>query len=211
MHEIVPGIRHWTVFHENVGAPVSSYYVESAGVLIDPKVPDEGLEAFDGFDVRPQQVVLTSGNHTRDAAAFAEAFGCVIRASPEGAERIGGALDTKPYRDGEDIAPGVHAVHIGILSADEYALHLTPGDGAIVVADGITHYGDSLGFFPDELLGEDPQAVKDGLKQRFQTVLEREFEDLLFAHGDPIVGSGKTALRAFVTSPVGHEDYGQSR
>ena len=29
-------------------------------------------------------------------------------------------------------------------------------------------------------------------------LLERDFEHLLFAHGDPIVGNGKTALRAFV-------------
>lgn len=75
--------------------------------------------------------------------------------------------------------------------------------GAIAFADGLNHYGDSLGFFADGLLGDDPQAVKARLKERFRTLLERDFAHLLFAHGDPIVGHGKTALRDFATSPAG--------
>jgi hypothetical protein len=47
-----------------IGTRVSSYYVEPAGALIDPRVPDEGLDAFAGR-ARPQQVVLTSGLHAR--------------------------------------------------------------------------------------------------------------------------------------------------
>ena len=209
MRELFSGVLHWTAVHPNLGTRVSSYYVESAGVLIDPMVPEGGLDAFAGRS-RPQQVLLTSGNHTRDADRFAEAFGCTIVVSREGAERIGGALRTEVYAEGEDIAPGVRAVHIGVLSPDEYAFHLNVGDGAIAVADGLTHYGDVLGFFPDGLLGEDPRRVKEGLKQQFATLLDRRFEHLLFAHGDPIVRGGRAALAAFVSSPVGHAEYGSS-
>lgn len=85
-------------------------------------------------------------------------------------------------------------VHVGILSPDEYALHIDVDDGALAFADGLTRYADSLGFFPDGLLGEDPRKIKEGLKRRFGTLLGCRFEHLLFAHGDPIVGHGRTAL-----------------
>jgi hypothetical protein len=73
MLEILPGVHHWTAMRESICALVSCYYVEPAGVLIDPMLPKEGLDAFAGLE-RPQQVVLTSGLHARDANAFAAAF-----------------------------------------------------------------------------------------------------------------------------------------
>jgi hypothetical protein len=209
MREIFPGVQHWTAFHPAIQAHVSSYYVESSGVLIDPMVPEEGLEAVVGDGPLPQQVVLTSGNHARDADRFADAFGIPIRASVEGKERLGDALDVEIYDSHEEVAPGVQAIHVGILSPDEYALHLTATEGAIALADGANHYAPTLAFFPDELLGDDPEEIKEGLKRRMLTLLERDFEHLLFAHGEPITKHGKTALRDFVTSPVGHEDFGQ--
>ena len=209
MREVLPGVYHWTAFHAPFGARVSSYYIEPAGVLIDPVLPDDGLDAFAGRE-RPRQVVLTSGLHTRHADRFADAFGCPIVTSREGAERIGDALEVETYGDGDDVAPGVRAVRVGVLCPDEYALHITATEGALALADALHHYGDALGFFGDELLGDDPKAVKEGLKQQLLALLQRDFDHLLFAHGDPIVGRGKTALRDFATSPAGHEDYGQA-
>lgn len=209
MQEIFSGVVHWTTVHDGIDAEVSSYYVEPAGVVIGPMTPDGGLDALAGR-TRPRQIVLTSGNHVRHADRFTEEFGCPIVVSREGAERIGGRLDVETYTQGGEIAPGVIAVEIGIFSADEYALQIDVGGGAIAFADGLTHYGDSLGFFADDLLGDDPERVKEGLKQRFRTLLERDFEHLLFARGNPIVGHGRAAPRDFATSPVGHGDYGQT-
>jgi hypothetical protein len=208
MDEIFPGVFHWSTFHEPIRARVSSYFVEPVGMVFDPKVPEGGFAAFDGH-TRPQVVVLTSGNHDRDAVRYRDELGCVIRTSAEGAERIGGAFEVEPFDDHDDLVPGVHAIKIDVLSQDEYAIHLTVTEGALAIADGITHYGGSLGFFPDELLGNDPKEIKEGLKNRFRAQLARDFQHVLFAHGDPIVKRGKTALRDFVTSPVGHEDFGQ--
>jgi hypothetical protein len=36
VHEIAPGIFHWTAVHRDIGIEVSSYYVEPAGLLVDP-------------------------------------------------------------------------------------------------------------------------------------------------------------------------------
>jgi hypothetical protein len=210
MQEIASGIRHWTTFRDTIGMQVSSYWIEPAGVLIDPMVPDEGLELFERADVGPQQVVLTTGLHTRHAQRLSEALSIPIRAPREAADRLGDSLTFEPYTDHEEIAPGVRAIHIGVLCPDEYALHISAGEGAIAFADGVHHYGDALGFFSDGLLGDDPEAVKRGLKEQLHALLERDFAHLLFAHGDPIVGDGKSVLRDFVSSPAGHESFGQA-
>jgi hypothetical protein len=199
MREIVPGIHHWTALRETIGMTVSSYWIEPAGVVIDPLVPDEGIEPFERAAVGPQQVVLTTGLHTRHAERFADALTIPIRAPREAADRLGDRLAFDPYTDHEEIAPGVHAVEIGVLCPDEYALHITATEGAIAFADGLHHYGGELGFFSDDLLGDDPEAVKRGLREQLRALLERDFDHLLFAHGDPIVGGGKRALREFAT------------
>lgn len=141
MRELVPGLFHWTTFHDGIGLAVSSYYVEPAAALIDPRVPDdEGLEAFADL-ARPQQIVLTTGLHARHATRFADAFGCVIRASPQALERVSGGLEGDLYTDGEEVAPGVTAIHIDAIAPDEYALHIAVDDGAIAFADALQTYG----------------------------------------------------------------------
>ncbi len=194
MREIFPGAFHWTAFHKPIRMEVSSYYVQPAGIVVDPKIPEGGFETLPG---RPSQVVLTSGHHARDAQAFADEFDTPIRVSREGADRLGGVLTVETFADGEEIAPGVTAIHIGVLSDDEGALHMAVGDGALAFADGINAYGDELGFFSDELLGDDPEGVKAGLKRAFGGLLTLDFDHLLFAHGQPVIGGGKAALREF--------------
>jgi hypothetical protein len=207
MHEIFAGVFHWSAYHEPIRARVSSYYVQPAGIVIDPKLPEEGLDALPGT---PQQVVLTIGLHHRDAPRFAEEFNIPIRASRAAAERLRGRLEVEEFTEGEAVAPGVTAIHIGKIADDEGALHIAVGDGAIAFADGLIRYGGALGFVPDELIGDRPNEVKQGLKDAFRGLLTRDFDHLLFAHGDPLVGGGAAALREFVESPVGHEDYGQA-
>ena len=196
MREVAPGIYQWTALHEPIDTRVSSYYIEPAGIVIDPKAPEEGWDALPG---RPQQVVLTSGHHDRDAGECAEAFGGIpIRASTEAAKRLGDTLEVKTFGDDDEVAPAVTAIHIGVLCDDEGALYIEAGGGAIAIADGINGYGETLGFFRDELLGDNPDQVKAGLKQAYARLLDRDFEHLLFAHGDPVIGDGKAALEEFV-------------
>lgn len=207
MNEIVPGIHHWTAHHPALGAQVSSYYVAPAGVVVDPKVPDGGWEALPG---KPQQVLLTSGHHARDAADCAGTFGIPIRASRQAVDHLQGSLQIETFEDHDEPAPAVTYIHIGKLAPDEGAFHIAVDAGAIAFADALNRYGGALGFFPDDLLGEHPERVKAGLRDSLTGLLQRDFAHLLFAHGDPLIGQGKTALREFVKSPVGEEDFGQA-
>ena len=200
MDEIAPGILHWTTMHEPIGTRVSSYYIAPAGIVIDPKIPADG---WDALPARPAQVVLTSGHHLRDAPAFAERFGIPIRASEPAAERIGSAAEVRTFAEGEAIADGVTGLHVGVLCPDEGALLIAAGGGALAIADGITHRHGSLGFFSDGLLGDDPPAIKRGLKRAYAGFLDREFRHLLFAHGAPLLDRGHEDLDAFVSGTAG--------
>src|SRR3954454_25354061 len=198
MRELRPGLFHWTTFHEGIGAPVSSYYVEPAVALIDARVPDEGIEAAFAERETPQQAIVTIGLHMRHADRFAEAFGCPVRAPAEARDRLGPDTQFEPYRGGDEVAPGITAIQIGHLCPDEYALHVAHGPGAISFADGLMRYAETLSFVPDNLIGGDTERVKAGLSDAFRALLERDFDDLLFAHGEPLVGGGQAALREFL-------------
>jgi hypothetical protein len=207
MQEILPGLFHWTSFHEGIGSNVSSYFVRPAGVIVDPRLPDEGAAVF-GELGDPQQIVLTTGLHRRHSEQIAQELGIPIRAPLQARERLGDDLDFEPYDDADEIGPGVRAIQIDVLCPDEYALHVEVAEGALAIADGIANDG-SLGFFPDNLLGAHPDRIKEGLTSAYRAELQRDFDHLLFAHGEPVIGDGKRILRDFLTSPVRHAEYGQ--
>ena len=197
MEEIAPGLWHWTAVQETIGVRVSSYYVGPARIVIDPKIPEgDGLRSLPG---PIDQVVLTSGHHGRDAQAYVDRFDVPIRASRQADEHLGGELAIETFEDGEEIAPGVRAIHIGVLCEDEGALQIAHGAGALAIADGVHRSEGELAFFSDGLLGDDPEAVKVGLKAAYRSLLELGFAHLLFAHGEPLIGGGKQALAEFTT------------
>jgi hypothetical protein len=197
MREILPGIHHWTALHPRIRQPVSSYYVEPAQLLIDPLVPREGMGWFEPRP--PQQVVLTNRHHYRQSDRFVEAFGCVVRCCEPGLHEFEGGPEVEGFAFGEELAPRVRALEIGAICPDDTALQIEIGEGALAFADGLTRPGGgALAFVPDFLIGDDPEAVKAGLVESFRGLLELRFDSLLFAHGEPLTGGGKQALREFV-------------
>lgn len=196
MKEIVPGIHHWTAFHEGIDMDVSSYWLEPAGVVLDPMVPPEGLELWEEREP-PRQVLLTNRHHLRHAQRFAEAFGCTVRCSEPGLHEFeGGGPKVEAFAFGDEVAPGVAALEIGGICPDDTAFHIAIGDGAVAFADGVVRFGEPLGFVPDEHL-DDPEGDKAAIRAAVRGLLDRGFDHLLFAHGEPVVGGGKTALRQF--------------
>ena len=180
---------------------MDSYYIEPARVVLDPMVPREGLEWFEGRDA-PSQVVLTNRHHLRHSERFAEAFGCPIRCSDAGLHEFERGPKVEGFAFGEELAPGITAHQLGVICPDDTALHIrTAGGGALAFADGVTRpRGGGLGFVPGFLLGDDPSAVRRGLRESLRAMLDLDldFDSLLFAHGEPLIGGGRIALREFV-------------
>jgi hypothetical protein len=207
MQQILPGIYHWTGFDDEVRAPVHSHYVEPAGVLIDPTMPEEGPAAFEGM-VTPQQVLLTNRRHFRHSAAFKEVFGCAIRAAAPAMPELE-ARGVEPFWFGDDVGYGVTAVEIAVVFPEETAVYVSHGPGALAFGDGLVRPAASpLAFPADDVLGNHPDRAKHALKDAFRGLLLRDFDALLFAHGEPVRDDGKAALRKFVQEPTEYAEFG---
>ena len=74
LEEIAPGVWHWTAFHERIRQDVHSHFLARPRALLDPMLPDEGLDWFEG-ERRPERILLTNRHHYRHSARFVEAFG----------------------------------------------------------------------------------------------------------------------------------------
>lgn len=209
MNEILPGIFHWTARHERIGIDVSSYYVTGSRTLIDPMLPAEGIAWFRA-GAAPERIVLTNRHHYRHSAAFVEEFGCRVLCheaglhefedgpTVEGGQTVEGGLAVEAFRFGDELAPDVLALELGVICPEETVLHVAAGSGTLAFADGVVRmFGDDLGFVPDDLLGDEPEAIKQGLCDAVRPLLDHEFDSLLFAHGEPLVGGGKVALSEF--------------
>jgi hypothetical protein len=197
--EVLPGVHHWTAIHPKIRLPVDSFYIESARVVLDPMVPREGLEWFEGREP-PSQIVLTNRHHLRESERYTETFGCPIRCSEPGLHEFGQGPKVKGFAFGEELAPGITAHELGAICPDDTALHIrTAAASALAFADGVTRpRGGGLSFVPRFLMGDDPTAVRARLRESLHGLLELDFDNLLFAHGEPLIGGGKAALREFI-------------
>ena len=194
MREILPGVVHWTGRHPRIGIEVGSYWLVPERVVLNPLMPPEGLRAFGAEP--PEAVLLTNRHHLRDS----EQFGVPIHAPRVGLHEFTPEQNVSGYDDGDEVVPGVTARHIGALSDDEFAL-VIPRAKAEAIADGVVRDGDSpLVFVPDQLMGDDPEADKRGLREAFSKLVDEvDFDALLLAHGDPVVTGAREQLRAFVS------------
>jgi hypothetical protein len=192
MHELAPGIRHWTARHPKIGIDVSSYWLPDLGVLIDPLDVPREIE-----DVNT--ILLTNRHHGRSSLEARERFGATVRVPQAGMQDWEGQ-PVEPYEPGDELAGGaVTAYEVGSLCPDESALHI-PSVSALAVADGVIRYEDSLRFVTDNLM-DDPENTKRGLKDAYARLSEElDFDNLLVAHGQPIAGGARAALRAFATA-----------
>lgn len=199
MDEILPQLFHWTTRRETIGKVVSSYYVAGeAATLVDPMMPEGGVEAVAALG-RPRAIVLTNRHHLRAAQDFCEAFECPIVAHEAGLHEFAdGDPTVRGFGFGENLRPGIEALEVGAITPEETALHISVGAGALAFADAIVHYGDEISMVGDSLLGDDPEAVKRAVRDAISGLLARDFDAVLFAHGDPIPSDGRAALRRFV-------------
>jgi glyoxylase-like metal-dependent hydrolase (beta-lactamase superfamily II) len=194
MEEIAPGLWHWTRKHPHIGVPVSSYYLASERVLIDPMVPEEGI-AWLEEQGPPEHILLSNRHHDRDAWEIREAFGSTVHCVRNGIHELEGRGPVEAFDFGDELPGGATAHEIDAICPDETALHLAR-HRALVCADGVVHYGEELGFVPEQYM-EDPETTKARLREAYRGVLHLDFELLLPAHGTPLLTGAQDALRRF--------------
>jgi hypothetical protein len=193
MDELAPGLIDYSALHRGIGMTVHSHYVVDPGVLIDPMPADGELPG------EPRLAVLTNRHHLRHAADF----GCPILCHEAGLHQFERSdIHVDGFAWGDELAPGVRALEVGVLCPEESALHVAAGDGFLAFADAIIRGDDEqLSFVSDGLLGDDPVAIRAGLLDAFTRLLEDEdFDGLLLAHGAPTASGGRAELEAFVAA-----------
>jgi glyoxylase-like metal-dependent hydrolase (beta-lactamase superfamily II) len=200
MKEIAPGLFHWTALHPKLGFPVSSYFVQDSGTLLDPMVPADGLGWFHEHDHRPESIVLSNRHHDRQAKEFCDAFALAPVHVPEPGlhEFADKDLEVSSYAAGEEVVSGIVVHEVGAIAPDDMALEIR-SVGALAMADALVHFEDGVRFVRDDYM-DDPENTKVALAQSLENLLDIDFDILLFAHGEPIVGGGKRALRDFLAS-----------
>jgi glyoxylase-like metal-dependent hydrolase (beta-lactamase superfamily II) len=198
MEEVLPGVWHWKAEHPNIGTKVSSHWVPASRALIDPLLPpDQGMEPFRAKP--PERILLSNRHHLRHSERFADEFGCVIECSKPGLHEFDSGPEVQGFDFGDQVAPRIEAEEVGAICPDESALFIRDAR-ALVIADGIIRYGGEMRFVSDGLLGDDPDSIKAGLRKSYSRLLKLDFDNLLFAHGEPLIGGGKEALRGFAES-----------
>ena len=197
MDEIAPGLWHWRSPHPRIHIDVSSYYLEPERVLLDPMIPPEGVEWL-GEHGPPQHLVLTNRHHDRDAWQIRDAFGSTLHCIRNGLHEVVGRGPVEPFDFGDELPGGLVVYEVGSICPDETALHI-PAHRALACADGVIRArdGGGLAFVPDSLMDE-PEETKQGLKEAYRRLLDLDFDVLLLAHGDPVVGGARDELRGFV-------------
>jgi hypothetical protein len=199
MEEVIDGVIHWKAVHPKIGIEVGCHFVVGSGTAIDPLIPAEGIEWFDERGV--ERIVLSNRHHLRQAPEIAERFGCPILCHESGLHEFEGGPAVEGFAFGDRLADDVVALEIDAICADDTVLRIEAGGGALLFADSLINYG-GIGFVSDRHLGDDPEAVKALIREKAAALLDEpfEFEHLLFAHGEPLTGGGREALRAFLAT-----------
>lgn len=198
MHEISPGLWHWTARHPHIHKDVSSYFLTDERVLLDPMLPSEGLAWFEATP--PEHILLTNRHHERDSFTLSEAFGTEVHCIANGLHELEGHGPVTPFDFGDELPGGIHVYEVGAICPDETALHI-PAHRALACADGVVRWEgvEGLTFVPDALM-DDPAETRAALIAAYRKLLGLDFELLLLAHGDPVIGRGRDALESFVSA-----------
>jgi hypothetical protein len=126
-----------------------------------------------------------------------ERFGCSVHCIRNGLHELAGRGPVEPFDFGDTLPGGIVVHEVDAICPDETALQI-PALRALSCADGVVESGgEGLSFVSDALM-DDPEETKRGLIDAYTRLLDLDFDTLLLAHGEPIVGSGKDALRAFL-------------
>jgi hypothetical protein len=193
--QIADGLWHWTNRHPLWGGRVSSYYLIDERVLLDPVLPSGGLKWFEQHDAAPEHIVLSNRHHDRDSWKLHEAFGCEVHCIANGAYELEGRGPVTPFAFGDELPGAIHVHEVNSISPDESALFI-PAHRALACADGVVRPGRELEFVADHLM-DAPDLTKQGLLRAYRQLVELEFDHLLLAHGQPVIGDGRDALREF--------------
>jgi glyoxylase-like metal-dependent hydrolase (beta-lactamase superfamily II) len=195
LNEIVPDIFTWAWFSEPHGYNFNGYLVrhKEDNLCIDPVPPsDETLGEIARLGAA--RILLTNRNHSRAANVVRERTGARTLIHPDDAAhaRSQGASIDGQLSIGEKIGP-LTIVAVPGKSPGEVALHW-PARKLLIVGDAVIgNPPGRCGLLRDKVM-DDPAR----LRQSVRTLLDLEFDALLFGDGASILHDAKLRLKELV-------------
>jgi hypothetical protein len=192
--QVAADVWIWHRYEPAVKADLFSTALRLGGgiVLVDPISP---LPAeLEGAFMPVAAVLVTNGNHARDAQAFGTPLAAPIYAHSAAHDELGIAH----VRDISTAAgsKGVTIIPVDGAAAGEVALHTAAGGGTLVVGDALINMG-SYGFtFLPAKYCTNPKLMRKSLR----ALLDLQFERILFAHGEPIMTDARKRLVSLLES-----------
>jgi hypothetical protein len=186
--ELAPGLRRWTVRHEEWREDVGCVAVDTADglVLIDPLEPPAELG-------RPEHVLLTVFFHLRSTAAAGAPRVWAARYSTRSAANRGVTV-TDDVADG-GLPGGIAAVQTARRAEVVYWLpeHRTVVAGDVLLGAGAKPKAtdEPLRLCPERWLGG---STHGDLRTSLAPLLELPVERVLVSHGAPILERGRAEL-----------------
>lgn len=178
--QVTPTLFVWSDYNPDCKTDCASTAVLTPEglVLIDPFRLEPG--AFEELTaIRPVAgIVLTNGNHDRDAISEQERLNVPLRTA-------------NSVSDGEILFGSLRAISLPGGGASETAY--LAGD-VLIVGDALINL-DGLAILPDKYC-EDPKELRRSLGK----LADVDFEILCFAHGLPITQGAKARVRGLIES-----------
>ena len=191
VNEVIPGILHWSLQDDRIGAETHSYAITSddGTVLIDPLPLEESALTSLG-DVKA--ICLTGRFHQRAAWRYQQQFGVPVYA-PSGAEGLEGTQDHW-YSDRDDLPGGLLAVHApGPAEVHYVFLHEHKRGTVLFIADLLLRPSadDYFRFVPGGFQVNPAQTRKS-----VQMLIDNfDIEIICPNHGAPVTENGQAALQ----------------
>ena len=225
MHEIAPGIFHWTARHPTWRSSVEAVQsyaliVNGALILIDALLPPHAdphrstlLMELDTrvSDARHIHVIAVSPYHSRSAEELYRRWRDSRPTSLWGHARVRSRLvhaDTVldeiprgPAGSGTPIAGGLaQALTISRPARQETPVFV-PGVQAVAFADAVVGDGEGLRVWNETDIAH--ASLRERLHPTLAPLLELDLEHVLVTHGPPVIGRGRAALaEALASEPV---------
>ncbi len=185
---VTPALFSWHAYEPAVKCELSSCALdtEEGLILVDPIELADASFAEMIHGRKPRAIVITNGNHTRDAEKFRALLGVKIFAST-GAE-------------GPEITPD-GTLADGQLAFGQMRILSLPGAGPgeiALVGNGIACIGDALIHLPPHglrILPDQYCADPAQLRRSLRKLLSCDFQVMTFAHGAPLTDSPRTKLQ----------------
>ena len=133
-------------------------------------------------------IVVSNANHWRASALLAEKWGVAVFGHASLADDAVGAF--QPLRQGDMILDSLQLIEIPGAAPGEITLHCSANHGSFILGDALIHF-DPYGF---TLLPAKYCTDYKQMQQSLRTLLEYQFERILFAHGTPILSKARSRL-----------------